>query len=100
MHFITLDSNTDFNGWRKAAPVFASRFADMPWSMLTPDVCAHWDGHAVSITSGIPNEGAPIETRLEELWRHHYAGIFNAVRLKVKATQTERPKPYWRNLPD
>ena len=82
------------------APFFASRFADMPWSILTPDVCAHWDGHAVSITSGIPNEEAPTETRLEEIWRHHYAGIFNAARLKVKATQTEKPKPYWRNLPD
>ena len=27
-----------------AAPFFARRFADMPWSILTPDVCAHWDG--------------------------------------------------------
>src|SRR6476620_339175 len=26
------------------APFFASRYADMPWSILTPDVCAHWDG--------------------------------------------------------
>ena len=36
-----------------AAPFFVRRFADMPWSILTPDVCAHWDGHAVSITPGI-----------------------------------------------
>ena len=36
-----------------AAPFFARRFADMPWSILTPDVCAHWDGHAVSITPGV-----------------------------------------------
>ena len=27
-----------------AAPFFARRFADMPWSILTPDLCAHWDG--------------------------------------------------------
>ena len=36
-----------------AAPFFARRFADMPWSILTPDVCAHWDGHAVSFTPGV-----------------------------------------------
>lgn len=34
------------------APFFASRYADMPWSILTPDVCAHWDGHAVAIPQG------------------------------------------------
>src|SRR6185436_17641159 len=25
-------------------PFFARRFADMAWSILTPDVCAHWNG--------------------------------------------------------
>ena len=42
-----------------AAPFFARRFADMPWSILTPDVCAHWDGHAVSITPGVAKSEAP-----------------------------------------
>ena len=58
------------------APFFAGRFADMPWSILTPDVCAHWDGHAVSITSGVGKADAPIEDRLEETWRRTYASIF------------------------
>jgi len=62
------------------APFFASRFADMPWSILTPDVCAHWDGHAVAITPGIE---APGEDRLEQTWRRTYAGIFNPARLKT-----------------
>jgi uracil-DNA glycosylase len=78
------------------APFFASRFADMPWSILTPDACAHWDGHAVSITSGIGAE-APSEDRLEEFWRSTYARLLNPARLKV--TPTEKPKEYWRNLP-
>jgi uracil-DNA glycosylase len=78
------------------APFFASRFADMPWSILTSDVCAHWDGHVVSITSGIAE--APTEDRLEEVWRRTHASIFNPARLKVKTLQTERPKQYWRNL--
>ncbi|MET3844878.1 UdgX family uracil-DNA binding protein [Bradyrhizobium sp. OAE829] len=83
-----------------AAPFFARRFADMPWSILTPDVCAHWDGHAVSITPGVAKAEAPTEDRLEETWRRYYASIFNPARLKVKAMQTEMPKRYWRNLPE
>jgi len=64
----------------RAAPFFARRFADMPWSILTPDVCAHWDGHAVSITPGIATTETPTEHRLEETWRRHYARIFNPAR--------------------
>ena len=83
-----------------AAPFFARRFADMPWSILTPDLCAHWDGLAVSFTPGVAKSEAPTEDRLEELWRRYYASIFNPARLKVKAMQTEMPKKYWRNLPE
>jgi probable DNA metabolism protein len=83
-----------------AAPFFARRFADMPWSILTPDVCAHWDGHAVAITHGVAKAEAPTEDRLEETWRRYYASIFNPARLKVKAMQNEMPKKYWRNLPE
>jgi DNA polymerase len=83
-----------------AAPFFARRFADLPWSILTPDACAHWDGHAVSITPGVSKADAPTEDRLEETWRRYYASIFNPARLKVKAMQTEMPKKYWRNLPE
>jgi probable DNA metabolism protein len=82
------------------APFFASRFADMPWSILTPDICAHWDGHAVSLTPGVSKAEAPSEDRLEETWLRYYASIFNPARLKVKAMQTEMPKKYWRNLPE
>ncbi|MBR1122181.1 UdgX family uracil-DNA binding protein [Bradyrhizobium lablabi] len=83
-----------------AAPFFARRFADMPWSILTPDLCAHWDGHAVAITPGVAKSEAPTEDRLEEVWRSYYASIFNPARLKVKAMQNEMPKKYWRNLPE
>jgi uracil-DNA glycosylase len=83
-----------------AAPFFARRFADMPWSILTPEACAHWDGHAISITPGVAKAEAPTEDRLEETWRRYYASIFNPARLKVKAMQTEMPKKYWRNLPE
>ncbi|HEV7820372.1 MAG TPA: TIGR03915 family putative DNA repair protein, partial [Burkholderiales bacterium] len=83
-----------------AAPFFARRFADMAWSILTPDICAHWDGHAVSFTPGLSKSNAPSADRLEETWRRYYASIFNPARLKVKAMQAEMPKKYWRNLPE
>ena len=83
-----------------AAPFFARRFADMPWSILTPDLCAHWDGHALAFTPGVSKSEAPSEDRLEETWRRYYASIFNPARLKVKAMQAEMPKKYWRNLPE
>src|SRR5947209_826154 len=100
------EQHTHFAAWfepehhivEATAPFFASRFADMPWSILTPDVCAHWDGYAVSITSGIPIEEAPTEGRLEEIWRRTYPRIFNPARLR--AMQMEAPKQYWRNLPE
>src|SRR3954447_6358591 len=83
-----------------AAPFFARRFADMAWSILTPELCAHWDGEAVSFTPGVSKSDAPSEDRLEETWRRYYASIFNPARLKVKAMQAEMPKKYWRNLPE
>ncbi|MCA6110182.1 UdgX family uracil-DNA binding protein [Bradyrhizobium cenepequi] len=70
-----------------AAPFFASRYADMPWSILTPDVCAHWDGHAVSITPGISEAEMPAGHRLEEIWQRHYAAIFNPARLAAKKSR-------------
>jgi probable DNA metabolism protein len=79
---------------------FARRFAEMEWSILTPDICAHWDGHTVSLTPSLAKADAPTEDRLEETWRRYYASIFNPARLKVKTMQTEMPKKYWRNLPE
>jgi uracil-DNA glycosylase len=83
-----------------AVSFFARRFADMDWSILTPDICAHWDGHAVTFTPGVGKAAAPSEDRLEETWLRYYASIFNPARLKVKAMQKEMPKKYWRNLPE
>ena len=67
-----------------AAPFFARRFADMPWSILTPDVCAHWDGHAVSITPGVSQvRGARPRTGWRKPGGATTPRIFNPARLKV-----------------
>ena len=83
-----------------ATPFFERRFADMAWSILTPDRCAHWDGHRTVFTEGAVKSAAPSSDPLEDIWRTYYASIFNPARLKIKAMQTEMPKKYWRNLPE
>ena len=83
-----------------AAPFFERRFADMGWSILTPDLCAHWDGHKTLFTPGATKSDAPGSDPLEKIWLAYYASIFNPARLKIKAMQAEMPKKYWRNLPE
>jgi DNA polymerase len=77
------------------APFFASRFADMPWSILTPDVCAHWDGHAVSFTEGLTE--TPGADRLEQTWQRYAADVFNPARLKTMGA--EAPRKSWSKSP-
>jgi len=84
----------------KAAPFFERRFADFPWSILTPELCAHWDGHKTIFTQGAVKSDAPSSDPLEATWLTYYASIFNPARLKVKAMRAEMPRKYWRNLPE
>jgi probable DNA metabolism protein len=82
------------------APFFIDRFAQMNWSILTPDRCAHWDGAKLSFTKGVPKSEAPLDDAVESLWQKYYASIFNPARVKVHAMQAEMPKRYWKNLPE
>jgi DNA polymerase len=54
-----------------ASPFFARRFANMRFSILTPDRCAHWDGETLSYTPGASKEDAPPRTP----WRSSGAPI-------------------------
>ncbi len=80
-----------------AAPFFERRFGDMAWSILTPDLCAHWDGCKTVFTPGAIKNDAPSSDPLEDIWRTYYANIFNPARLKIRAMQAEMPKKYWKN---
>jgi uracil-DNA glycosylase len=84
----------------QTAPFFVRRFANMAFSILTPDLCAHWDLERLTFTPGADRSRAPPEDELEEMWRTYYASIFNPARLKVEAMTKEMPKRYWRNLPE
>lgn len=86
---------------RLAAPFFVKRFTGMNWSILTPDDCAHWDGHELHFSPGIPrSSGAPGEDELDDSWRTYYRSIFNPSRLKLTAMQSGMPVKYWKNLPE
>jgi probable DNA metabolism protein len=84
----------------RTAPFFVRRFANMAFSILTPDVCIHWDTRALSATGGAHPADAPREDDLEDYWRTYYASIFNPARLNTAQMQKEMPKRYWRNLPE
>ncbi len=84
---------------RLNAGFFARRFAQMRWSILTPDECVHWDGE-LAFTPGATRADAPDGDPLEATWRTYYASIFNPARLKVAAMTSEMPRKYWKNLPE
>lgn len=84
----------------KTAPFFVRRFSNMRFSILTPDLCAHWNGEALRYTPGEDRASVPAPDALEDAWTTYYASIFNPARLKVRMMQKEMPKRYWRNLPE
>lgn len=85
---------------RANARFFLDRFASQRWSILTPQVCLHWNLRTLSESEGARREDAPREDASEDLWRRYYASIFNPARLKVAAMTREMPRRYWRNLPE
>ncbi len=85
---------------RANAGFFQRRFAGMRWSILTPELCIHWDGERLTESPGVDRSAAPTEDEVEEMWRTYYASIFNPARLKVGAMVKEMPRRYWKNLPE
>jgi probable DNA metabolism protein len=79
---------------------FIRRFANMRFSILTPDLCLHWDGKTATYTPGAHKADGPDGDPVEETWKTYYANIFNPARLKIAAMTSEMPKKYWKNLPE
>lgn len=85
---------------RVNADFFLNRFASQRWSILTPELCLHWDGESLAEAPGAQRKDAPAEDAAEELWQRYYAAIFNPARLKVSMMVKEMPRRYWKNLPE
>jgi DNA polymerase len=85
---------------RANAGFFVRRFANMRWSILTPQGSLHWDGEALAEGPPAQRTDVPAGDPAEELWRKYYASIFNPARLKVGAMLKEMPRKYWKNMPE
>jgi uracil-DNA glycosylase len=105
---ITAEDGPRFVAWfepthhilRAEAGFFVRRFAQLRWSILSPDLCAHWDGTALAFSPGARRSDAPAADAKEELWLAYFAAIFNPARLKPAAMRSEMPRKYWHNLPE
>jgi DNA polymerase len=84
----------------RGADFFVHRMANLRFSILTPDVCAHWDGATLGFTPGVARDQAPGEDHLEDYWRTYFASVFNPARLNAGLMAKQMPKSYWRNLPE
>ena len=90
-------------GWlvsRANAGFFVRRFANMRWSILTPQGSLHWDGSVLEEGPPAQRGDAPQGDPTEDLWRKYYASIFNPARLKIGAMLKEMPRRYWKNMPE
>ena len=85
---------------RHTAGFFVRRFTTMRWSILTPELCIHWDGEALTESPGATRRDAPDGDPVEATWKTYYASIFNPARVKIKAMTKEMPKKYWKNMPE
>ncbi|SPH17473.1 hypothetical protein DEA8626_00996 [Defluviimonas aquaemixtae] len=82
-----------------ATQFFARRFADMDWTIATPQGVARFEGGALSFHAPAPRPDLPTDAS-EALWGTYFANIFNPARLHLKAMRSEMPVKYWRNLPE
>ena len=84
----------------RVTPFFTGRFAEMRWSILTPERCVHWDGAAATFTAGVSPEAAIRIDAFEDLWREYYSSVFNPARLTPGVMRAEMPMSFWKNLPE
>jgi DNA polymerase len=85
---------------RLAASFFVERFADMRWTIFTPDETARWDTQDLHFTPGVSLPTEPQEDALTELWRSYYAATFNPARVNVPLMRREMPARFWERLPE
>ena len=85
---------------RANAGFFMRRFANMRWSILTPQGSLHWDTETMREGPPAKRADAPGGDPMEDLWRTYYASIFNPARLKIGAMLKEMPRKYWKNMPE
>ena len=82
-----------------ATPFFARRFADMDWTIATPQGVARFASGALDYGPPAPAPDLP-DDAAEALWGAYFASIFNPARIHLAAMRSEMPVKYWKNLPE
>ena len=85
---------------RRGATFFVKRFANMRWTIATPDGSAIWDRTALQFLEAPAKDAKDVRDSHEALWRVYYRNICNVARINPNAMQREMPKKYWKNLPE
>ncbi|RYY31989.1 MAG: DUF4130 domain-containing protein, partial [Sphingomonadales bacterium] len=85
---------------RANARFFVDRFANMRWSILTPELSLLWDTETLREGPPATKADAPEGDPVEDVWKTYYASIFNPARLKTGAMLKEMPRKYWKNMPE
>lgn len=85
---------------REGARFFVRRFANMDWTIVTPEGAAVWDRRELRFQDSPPRDSLPRSDSQERLWRTYYRSICNLARLKPAAMRREMPVHRWRNLPE
>ncbi|HEX4377741.1 MAG TPA: UdgX family uracil-DNA binding protein [Steroidobacteraceae bacterium] len=85
---------------RLGAPFFVRRFANMHWTIATPDGTAMWDQHELRYLESPATQGPAGPDPQELLWRTYYRSICNVSRINPRAMQREMPQRYWNHLPE
>jgi uracil-DNA glycosylase len=85
---------------RRASAFFIDRFANMRFSILTPDLTLHWNRNVAQFTPGLRREDACSKDAVEDWWRRYYAAIFNPARTNAQLMQRHMPRHFWRDLPE
>ncbi|WP_095589013.1 UdgX family uracil-DNA binding protein [Actibacterium ureilyticum] len=82
-----------------ATPFFARRFADMDWTIATPQGVARFQDSTLDFHPPGPPPDLPDDAS-EGLWQTYFAHIFNPARIHLKAMRSEMPLKYWKNMPE
>ncbi|ASJ71516.1 UdgX family uracil-DNA binding protein [Granulosicoccus antarcticus] len=85
---------------RLTSRFFCKRFANMDWSIYTPEGSAHWNQSELVFGPPGTRTDIPDGEIMEQLWCTYFSNIFNPARLRLDAMRSEMPVKYWKNLPE
>ena len=86
---------------RRAVPFFAKRFANMDWTIATPDGAARLDDGTLSFVDAPPLQDRPQRQMRTSRCGAPITAASATSRASTPSTmQREMPQRYWRNLPE